>query len=461
MRRLALTGLAIALVIQVPQPAAGARSRSRSHPTAVIALLDTGINPYHDTFEWDSPRALRHPSTYIDGYPEDAKPLRLTLDEPNYDAAFRKDCEVWTSVEKGQLYWIPGTKIIGALSFDIAFLGGRIWSERKPDCSDGRSLDYLDIIDLNGHGTMTASRAASNDYGGCRDCLIVSVQGFRKRSVRWMGDNASWIDIESHSWKSVVPLWEPTGATETMITSDPGVVRAVEEAARKHPAFWASGNGLLTRGGVLGHPTLADPMATPSVITVGGHDSGYINLWPGFPPHVVSDSCNSLAAKHMTTTESGPEVGSGTSSATPFAAGVAGRILLKARTILGDGSTGVGRGVVAAGPARRVRSGPLADGRFTLGEWKAVVLKTASPRPGRQREDGSVCSTPRGFVLYDTTPVKWKDVPEGYPEFLHIGYGATDNAATARAFRVLEGTAELLIGARPIGISSWTLQCAA
>ena len=59
-----------------------------------------------------------------------------------------------------------------------------------------------------------------------------------------------------------------------------------------------------------------------------------------------------------------------TSSATPFAAGGAARMLLEARRILGDTGTGVTKGVVASGPKGRVKDGPLADGEFTLEEWK-------------------------------------------------------------------------------------------
>ena len=98
--------------------------------------------------------------------------------------------------------------------------------------------------------------------------------------------------------------------------------------------FWATGNGAATRGGVLGHPTIIDPrMTAPSIVMVGGHDSGYVNTWPDFPPHVVSDSCNCWGAYHQSLDESADTVGSGTSSATPFAAGGAARILQEARAI--------------------------------------------------------------------------------------------------------------------------------
>src|SRR5918999_2647212 len=89
---------------------------ARGEPTGVVGIIDTGINPYHQTFRDDTARAYRHPSTYIPGYPADAIALPITLDEPDYWKAVAQDCEdIWAKVEPGKLYWFPGTKIIGAI----------------------------------------------------------------------------------------------------------------------------------------------------------------------------------------------------------------------------------------------------------------------------------------------------------------------------------------------------------
>ena len=136
--------------------------------------------------------------------------------------------------------------------------------------------------------------------------------------------------------------------------------------------------------------------------------------------------------------ESADTVGSGTSSATPFAAGGAARVLLEARAILGDHSTGVDGKVVASGPKHLVHEGPLVDGKLTLEEWKRLTFVTASPRPEAHFEDGSPCAS---AGAYGPTPVSWKDVPEGYPEYIHIGYGAIDADSFAQAQEVLRGRA--------------------
>lgn len=407
--------------------------RVQPQPQAVVSLIDTGINPYHEVFRRDDPRAHRHPSTYIPDYPEDAERLDLSLDAENWSAAVETDCpDVWSEIETRQLYWIPGTKIVGA----ITFAGDAL------DCSvEPAQAEAARILDLSGHGTMTASRAAANTYGACPECHIVSIETLNGHAVAWAGEQASWIDVQSNSWGPVLPGWAPEGDIVAFnLVNDPDFVRTVEQAARKHLAFWASGNGAAQRLGAVGHPTLLDPHFTPSVIIVGGHDSGYIATWPSFPPHVVSDACNSWAAYHDRMDGSDATVGGGTSAASPYVAGKAARTVLHARGMLDHVDTGLTDGVAASGtlPAD-LSKGPLTDGVLNRTEWRSLVLKTAQQRPEKERADGPRCGTIEGLVLYSSTPVKWEEIPESYPAYLHIGYGAVNNASTERAFGVLEG----------------------
>lgn len=416
----------------------GRAAPAKAAPDAVVAIIDTGINPYHITFRDDSPRAYKHPSTYLPGYPKDAIALPISLGEKNYWTAVRQDCDkIWSNIERGKLYWFPGTKIVGAINLDPGFLA---FQPTPMDCNNPQSVSNPGmILDAYGHGTMTASRAASAGYGACPHCRIVAVQGFSAESVEWPAAHASWIDAQSNSWGPLLPVWEPTSRLP-LVSNNPELVRAIEDSAQKHLAFWASGNGALTRGGVIGHPTIIDPRMTPSIVMVGGHDSGYVNTWPDFPPHVVSDSCDSWAAYHQEVERSGEDVGGGTSGASPYAAGGALRYLLEARRILGDRDTGVEDGVVARGRAGVVPDGPLADGKLTLQEWKELTFATATRRPAGQHEDGPPCDAfSAGGPPYIPTPIKWKQVPDGYPEYIHIGYGAVDDPARSLAFKVLRG----------------------
>jgi hypothetical protein len=42
---------------------------------------------------------------------------------------------------------------------------------------------------------------------------------------------------------------------------------------------------------------------------------------------------------------------------------------------------------------------------------------------------------------YNATPVKWTDVPDEFPEYVQIGYGAVDDPAVNLATKVLAGKA--------------------
>lgn len=442
----AVTAVAAVLASGWVAPAVAKTPRAASN--AVVSHIDTGINPYHKVFRDTSPRAWKHPSTYIPGFPKSAQALHISLHEENYWTAVRKDCKsVWSKVKPKTLYWFPGTKIVGAISFE---------PPAKINCREKKPVAIGRILDADGHGTMVSSRTAGAGYGACGDCRLVAIQfptyvnlinpGSSTRpaveSIRWAAANASWIDGQSNSWGPLVPLWEPTGGAG-LVTSNPELVRAVEDVSRRHLAFWASGNGVLFRFGVLGHPTLLAPHLGPSAVIVGGHDSGYVNTWPGFPPHVVSDSCASWAARHQHTEKSGDSIGGGTSGATPFAAGGAGRIVLEARRVLRDYQTGISNGVVAQGKSGLVSKGPLADGKFTIKEWRDVLFRTASPRPKATREDGPPCQAEGFGTPYAPTPIQWTDVPDEYPEYVHIGYGAVDDRSEALALKVLAGRAKV------------------
>ena len=443
------TLLALIVLAQLPlAPGAAAKSprspKPGPSPNAVVSFIDTGINPYHKVFRDNSARARRHPSTYLPGFPKGAEALKLSFNSKNYYDAVKADCKkVWSKVKPGKLYWFPGTKIVGGITFQGQT---EIDCKAEEPAADGR------ILDPAGHGTMVASRGAATQYGACKECLVVAIQfptsiplgdassstDYAVKAIEWAAKNSTWIDAQSNSWGPFAPLWDPTGQAG-LLTANPRLVESVEKVSKKHLAFWASGNGAAFRGGVLGHPTLLSPHLGPSAIIVGGHDSGYVNTWPGFPPHVVSDSCASWAAYRDEIGKSAENVGGGTSGATPFAAGGAGRILLEARRILGSNGTGVHKGIVARGRAGLVSEGPLKDGKFTLAEWKEVLYKTASERPETQKEDGPPCEA----GAYAPTPVKWTDVPDEYPEYAHIGYGAVDAQSHTSALKVLRGSAKM------------------
>ncbi|HEV8359182.1 MAG TPA: S8 family serine peptidase [Candidatus Thermoplasmatota archaeon] len=424
----ALLAAAVLAPVAALGPAPAALGPGPGDPLVVVAHIDVGVNPYHDAFRWDDPRAQQHPCTYIPAFPCSAIPLVLHLDEPDWETAFNLDLGVWENVGPNQLYWIKGTKIIGAISF---------------------GPDKFAILDDDGHGTMTASRSAGNFHSLCPDCLFVAIEGLGNDGVTFAADSG-FVDVQTNSWGYLVPV-------------SPGAQAAVAAAADKMPVFFASGNGIEFQGGVT-QPTYFEGTAAPGVVLVGAHDNGHVLTWDGSPQHVIADGYGPWTALRDAVSEERPDpVACCTSTAAPYAAGGAAGLIFEARRILGDLSPGIVGGVVASGPAGLVPQGPLADGVFTLDELRSVLFHTATARPVAQADDGLLnwlgdpanAQLPppgvalAGFVanpgqnpycrLCVTTPVTWSSIPTQLPMYAREGYGAIDAPSVALAGAVLRG----------------------
>jgi hypothetical protein len=446
MRRISL--VLVLAVASMPGLVPAGRAAAAAVPQVVVALIDTGINPYSPAFRDTSALAQQPPSAYLPDYPADcastpAQPtttcaigLHLTLDVP-YADGIAADAAVWSSVVRGQLYYVPGTKIVGAVSFGP---GGTSCATAELGCDDRI------ILDDHGHGTMTSSRATGAPNSLAPTARVVMIEGLGDDNSAWAAAQP-WIDVQSNSWGSAVPA-----------PAQEQIQQTFTEIAKKQLVFVASGNGLAFNG-VAPTPTWFDALAAQGVVLVGGHDNGRIAAWAGTPAQVVADAYAGFTAIHDTNEpmRSAP-IACCTSAASPYAAGGGAAILLEARRILGDTRTGLHDGAVARGAAGLVPAGPLADGVFTLDELRTVVTHTAQARPAEGRDDGDIHFLGRLGAPHHpeegpgenpfcqgcwTLPVKWTDVPAGYPAYAHIGYGAVNEFSVALATDVLSGAAAL------------------
>jgi len=337
--------------------------------TVVVGVVDTGINPYHDEFSADTyPGSLaldEHPSNYIEEYPEPTPSLDLTLDAP-YDEA--RDEDDWDQVEAGQLYWLPGTKIVGAYHAGGDIAGGD------------------EVTDENGHGTASAAVAAGNTVGSCERCLIVSVEG--EAGLSWALAQP-WIDIVSNSWGTIGNAGVPTAGNNDLDPLGAGGEAAQNTRAaveRGQTVLAAAGNGMANFF-LVPQPTYTNPLAGPDwTVTVGATsvfedcdcsgDEGFITA-SGKPVDVSSYATGDIpAADHESTNESAQH--GGTSAATPNVAGVMGETLLEARETLGDEVGGTRDAAIAEGPAiTGPHVGMLDDGELTRAELEEAVRYTA------------------------------------------------------------------------------------
>ena len=411
----------------------------RSRPFVVIALTDSGINPYQQDFR--APEFVHHPSAYIEGYPQNAGALPISLDVADtdgYEAARLADEAMWDEVGRNKLYWFPGTRVIGGISI---VAGGS--ASKYPDWR---------ILDENGHGTGTASVAAGRFYGSNPNALIVEVEGLGDGPLNWAASQP-WIDIVSNSWGPAIAGVSTGSVTGTKTAT-----------TRGQSILFSSGNGNLNTnshnictpiGGVCVAPwspggllPVEDPCKCkvpnsnvsilshnkgPSwIMTVGAASpiNGQSHWWHGIPVDVSSFGSKWAASDAFAVSITAKRDFGGTSCATPITAGVLSAVIEKARFVLGDTKAGQKpNGVVAlaASGVTPPASGPLADGKLTRVEAEEIVLKTAQPVPF------DPVKATWDYAIYPTTPLY----------YTYQGYGIVDRGAKSRALQVLMGEAPM------------------
>ncbi|MGQ0534802.1 MAG: S8 family serine peptidase [Methanobacteriota archaeon] len=301
----------------------------------VVAVIDTGINPYHAAFRRTGRTA--HPATYITGFPAAAAPLVLDFAAPSYGAAVANDAALWNSVEGARLYWVPGTNLVGVIDMGVA-------------SALNSAPDTRRILDDDGHGTLTAGTVErAND-----DVLLVAIEAIGGAGIVWAASQP-WIDVISMSFGGVaVPFL--------------GVNAAIEAAA-------ASGKVLVAAAGNTPNPQMVtQPTGFPQVIAVGGSQPSASGEQPEASkgPDVVSDY--TIAGLPSFASLSGTATASGTSFAAPNVAGTLSRALGDLRSEHVDVDEGTAGGLVAAAGG----TGPfLADGVLTALELREALNRTA------------------------------------------------------------------------------------
>jgi subtilisin family serine protease len=412
----------------------------------VVAVIDTGINPYHAEFR--DPARVAHPSSYLQGYPAGARALHLCLDahaHPNcasYAGAKAHDAALWRGVPGtedsaegwGPLHWIPGTRIVGAVS---------IGSPHDSFIAPTR------ILDETGHGTAAASLAVGSTLGLCPSCLLVVVEGPGDEALAWAAAQP-WIDVVSNSWGWQSNLgWPPPPFGVHRVALTRGMVEAGKTV------LFSAGNGLGfdTIPGVTdmgeylapGESTFTSEYTGPDwIVTVGALDpeNGHPIAGSGRPVDVAAAGLDVRAASAWA--RSGTLDFSGTSASAPIVAGAFGHILQEARIALGDARAGprtvAGDDEVLAqgAPLPAAAAGPLADGLLTRSELQALVFGAARPCLAdpvlAQACEGARAPWPFpgrawGWSL-PTPPVAWP---------LLVGHGGVDLVSRDAAVRALLG----------------------
>ncbi|HJR45668.1 MAG TPA: S8 family serine peptidase [Actinomycetota bacterium] len=319
---LSLTGLS------TPATARGPDFERR--PFTVIAVVDSGINPYHVDFR--RPELTVHPSKYIEGFPKDAKALDLTLDADSYEEAVEADKQEWSRAGKGDFVWIPGTNIIGAMT-----------------------LTDESIRDEVGHGTPVASLAAGRVHGpASNDLVIVALEGFSD-AVDWAAEQP-WIDVITNSWSSFGP--------------------SPQEHAEPSRKAVAAGKIVCYASGNFAAPVwMSGSQGGSWNVNVGAasHRTRGEHAYTSYPNDVLGPS--QVPAATLDSIDGEADFG-GTSAATPNVCGEIANTITDVRAALGDYDAGPAQGLARG---RRGEGPYLKDGCIDREELEEVIQATARP----------------------------------------------------------------------------------
>ena len=390
-RSIVATLLSASLVVAfVPETGAAPRPLDK-RPFTVIAVVDSGIDPYHVDFR--RPELTAHPSTYIKGFPKNTPALDLNLNANSWSAAYSSDGADWKAVKPNKLYWIPGTNVIGAIGpFDVDHPTG-LEDNLPPGTKDHPFYDEY------GHGTGVASIAGGSTYGpGAPDTLIVMVKGFED-ALMWAAKQP-WIDVVTNSWFNFEAGDYSLGAKASRLAVENGKVVCFASGNFSHPQFYTSTQG----------PSWIVSVGAASATTRGEH------YYTDYPNDVLGLS-NVPAALRETLDEE--QTFGGTSAASPGVCGLVAKTISEIRGKAGDFDEGPTGGALVVGVSGR---GALKDGKVTRLELEDAIQSTAGP----------ASSSP------DTSDQSVPALPVA--GFIRGGYGIVDRDSQRDALGVILGT---------------------
>ena len=371
----------------------------------VIAVIDSGMNPYHWDFlasrmpqhqnadTGDDLPLHRPASEWLPGFDagqfKSVNRLDLSIEEQaastETDVQREADADVWKTVKPSKddernLVWMPGTKFIGAMTYNA---GGALLGAN------------------DAHGVGVTSSAAGNLHGTCPECLLFFINhgtnAQSEKAIEWAMAQP-WIDVVTNSYGFHV-VGHSNFRPNVYSGSNTGAQRSATE--RGQTVFFSAGNGV-ENGFITPNLTTYSSQKGPDwMMTVGavtpGEDGYYEAFQDGayeekYGPFLGAGKPVDLAgvgSDYPTayTAETVSGTGStgfgGTSNATPHVAGLYARTLYLARQRLAGKSKVQRNGVVATGkriPCGAARPGcELGDGTLTARELRDRLLYGTLP----------------------------------------------------------------------------------
>jgi hypothetical protein len=449
-----------------PAPVPTIAGPDETGDAVVVAVIDSGVVPYH----WDfsaahMPQQLdtdptndlplnRPPNEWLPGFPNPSTfasyqslNLHLAPNDPNasitdLDGA---DTAAWDAVKPStgdqlNYYWLPDTKVIGAVEFGSGHIHGT----------------------TDDHGVGTTSVSVGNIHGTCPECLLLFINTDGNASIEaalhW-AEAQPWIDVISNSYGINLIGDVPgagVGVRDNVYFGRPAVEDARAASMRGQSIFFSAGNGL-ENAFVVPNATYTSALKGPDwTVTVGATTPGLDDESGSGKPVDVSGIGEAYPSAYTSVHVGGTGATgfSGTSNATPTIAGIYSRALHEARRLLTGPSRTQEYGIVAKGrtpfPCGPARPGcELGDGALTAVEIRDRLLLGAVHRNGAIAIGGLV------------------PVPKPLPdlEYADNGHGVY-TARLSRVDRIWLSEVEQVVGplagrtaaaARPDGERDWMI----
>lgn len=300
----------------------------------VVAVVDTGINPYHEVFRAAALGTADLPARIVEaetGLPPASVPIAVGED---YLSSVAADAALWAVVPSQTLVHFSGTNVLGYQLGETA-------------------LPSLPVLDRAGHGTGVAHTVVRENP----DALVVLITGDDyDAGVRWAAAQP-WIDLISLSWG---PPVNAAGATFDKLG-----FFATPEATRE---AWLAGKVIFTASGNDPTPTFSDTTSGPIwAHAVAGAESEAHGRAP-ISGNLVDTIAN--FTQELANYDSLDEVHwtAGTSFATPTTAGVASRILHEVRAKSGHVG-GITEGALVKTETVTVTNGDLRHALNATAMW--------------------------------------------------------------------------------------------
>ncbi len=361
-----------------PTKGTDSESASRAYEDAVVvAVVDTGINPYHYDFlaskmpqhqnldPMDDLPLDKDPATWLPGHPGadafasyDALRISMPSDADAASAALHDaDRDEWNKVQTSSgnsdatmhMRWIPNTKVVGYVNFNG---------------NDGFAA--------TSHGVGTSSVSVGNLHGTCPHCLFVFVNGPREEANEWVAKQ-SWIDVQTNSFG-----FSTLGRDRIYAGSDTDLQR--EAVERGQSIFFSAGNGLANTF-TAPNPTLFSSQEGPDwIVTVGAvaPSDGSSYSGHGKPADIASIGSEYPSGGYGDNTVTAEGEFGGTSNATPVTAGLYAEALYRLRHAMEGASRTQEAGVISVGELPCGAENPncaTADGTLTVHELRDALFR--------------------------------------------------------------------------------------